>query len=268
MYTEEAIRETGLRPRSERIIKWLVAAVCIAVAAELIWLLGITPFMPFSRINVTAIEGLSHNDILQIAGINSQSSFISVDTDSVEMTLKSLAQIEDAKVLRRFPDRLEIILAGRKAAALTFAEISGRTAPVFFDASGVVFQIGPGGGLDASSELPVISGLVIENPGPGMRLPAMFNSFFGSLDALAAKEPELLKAVSEIRISRKSFDGFDLILYPVHKQIRVRLSELNEDLLRYTLLMVDVLAEKEPGVDYVDFRAGMASYTPKEAFSE
>ncbi|MDR0718835.1 MAG: FtsQ-type POTRA domain-containing protein [Treponema sp.] len=268
MYPEETIRETGLRPRSERIIKWLIVAVCIAAAAELIWLLVITPFMPFSRINVTAIEGLSRNDVLQIAGINSQSSFIAVDTGSVEMTLKSLPQIENAKVLKRFPDRLEIILAGRKAAALTLAEINGLMTPVFFDSSGVIFQIGSGGGLDASSELPVISGLVIENPAPGMRLPAMFNSFFESLDVLAAKEPELLKAVSEIRISRKSFDGFDLVLYPVHKQIRVRLSELNEDLLRYTLLMVDVLAEKEPGVDYVDFRAGMASYTPKEAFSE
>jgi cell division protein FtsQ len=114
----------------------------------------------------------------------------------------------------------------------------------------------------------VISGLVIDEPYPGMRLPAMFNSLFKDLDTLRLRAPELLAAVSEIKINRKSFDGFDLVLYPVHKQIRVRLSELNQDLLRYTLLMADVLAAKEPGINFIDFRSGMASYTLKEASSE
>jgi hypothetical protein len=51
----------------------------------------------------------------------------------------------------------------------------------------------------------------------------------------------------------------------MHKKIKVRLSELNEDLLRYTLLMVDVLSLNEQGVDSFDFRSGIASYKPLEA---
>jgi cell division protein FtsQ len=46
------------------------------------------------------------------------------------------------------------------------------------------------------------------------------------------------------------------------------LPELNEDLLRYTLLLVDVLASKESGIESLDFRSGIASYIPKEASSE
>jgi hypothetical protein len=48
----------------------------------------------------------------------------------------------------------------------------------------------------------------------------------------------------------------------------VRIQELNEETLRYTLLMVDVLSQNESGIDSLDFRSGIASYIPKEASSE
>jgi len=101
-----------------------------------------------------------------------------------------------------------------------------------------------------------------------MKLPVMFSSFFEQLEKIEMSAPELLQAVSEIKISPKSFNSFDIVLFPAYKKIRVRLSELNEDMLRYTLLMVDVLASRDPGIDNLDFRSGIASYIPKEASSE
>ncbi|AEF83116.1 putative cell division protein FtsQ [Leadbettera azotonutricia ZAS-9] len=267
MYTEEAAAQAA-PSRLEKGLKWFILAACIAVGAELVWLLGITPFMPFSKVNVSAAEGLSRESLLAYAGVSSQSSFISLNARTSEKALRALPQIESAFVFKHFPDKLEIVLKGREAAAVAFASLKGKMVPVFFDSHGIIFRIGHEGKADASAELPVISGLVIEEPYPGMRLPAMFNSLFQQLDTLRIKTPELLAAVSEIKINRKSFDGFDLILYPIHKQIRVRLSELNQDLLRYTLLMADVLAAREPGINFIDFRSGMASYTLKEASSE
>jgi cell division protein FtsQ len=268
MYSRDTaeVRKSGAR--FDKAPKWIIIAVCFAAGAELVWLLGITPFMPFSRINVSSAGGLSREQVLALAGIGIQSSFISVNVRDAEKRLQALPQIEKARVFKHFPDKLEIILEGRSPAAMALAGRGGVAVPVFFDSAGVIFQVGAGTYLETIQELPVVSGLVIEDPVPGMRLPAMFGSVFSAIESIRMNAPELLSAVSEIRISRKSFDGFDLILYPVHKQIRVRLSELNEDLLRYTLLAVDVLAAKEPGIGDIDFRAGMVSYTLKEASSE
>jgi cell division protein FtsQ len=96
----------------------------------------------------------------------------------------------------------------------------------------------------------------------------MYIPFFRELEKMSSSSPELLGAISEIGINRKPFDGFDLVLYPMHNKVRVRVNELNEDMLRYTLLMVDVLASNENGINSFDFRSGIASYVPKEVSSE
>jgi cell division protein FtsQ len=259
-----ASAETPLPSRTEKILKWFILIASMILGAELIWLLGVTPFMPFSRIDISGDGKAGRDAVFAAGGITPQSSFLSLNTRETERALKVLAQIESARVIKHFPDRLEIILGGRKAAAVSLAFLDGRLAPVLYDKEGVFFRVG----LDDEEKqkalsLPIISGLVIEQPVPGMRLPAMFNSFLESLEQIEVSAPELLAAVSEIRINRKSFDGFDLILYPVHKRISVRLSELNEELLRYTLLMVDVLAAKDSEIETIDFRSGIASYTVK-----
>jgi cell division protein FtsQ len=258
--------------RTEKILKRIVLVISLALAAELVWLLGVTPFMPFSRIDISGDVsggGMDREAVLAGAGISPRSSFVSLNTREAERALRTLPRVENAKVFKHFPDRLEIILEGRRAAAVSLANLGGVPVPVFYDKKGVIFQIGFDTGFNNEEEsrkaesLPVVSGLVIEQPFPGMRLPAMFHSFLESLEEIELSSPELLDAVSEIRINRKSFDGFDLILYPVHNRISVRLSELNGELLRYTLLMVDVLAAEGRGIRTIDFRSGIASYTPK-----
>jgi hypothetical protein len=96
-----------------------------------------------------------------------------------------------------------------------------------------------------------------------MQLPARLVSFLEELEAIRINAPELLRAVSEIRIDRRSSEGFDFTLYLIHHKIKVRLSGLNEEALRYTLLMADVMTIREPGINVIDFRGGVASYYPK-----
>ena len=112
-------------------------------------------------------------------------------------------------------------------------------------------------------ELPVISGLFTEAPALGIRLPARFFSFLEDLDSIRVNSPELLSAVSEIRLDRNAAEGLDITLYLQHKKTKILLSGLNEELLRYTLLVADVLAAMENEIDVIDFRAGIASYFPK-----
>ena len=268
--------------RLEKVLRVIIVIAILCLAGELIWLLGIGPFRPLSRIDISGGEtrisgaavnltyyGLARDDILAVAGITGKTSYFTADVKAIENSLMGLSQLESVRVFKHFPGRLQIILEGRRAVAAALASMGGNTVPVLIDSNGVVFKIGADETDGAfSTPLPVVSGLVIENPFPGMRLTALFTPLFVELERIKIAAPELLEAVSELRINRKAYDGYDLILYPVHRKIKVLLSELNEDLLRYTLLMLDVLSARGDVIDTLDFRSGIASYIPKEAHSE
>jgi cell division protein FtsQ len=99
-----------------------------------------------------------------------------------------------------------------------------------------------------------------------MRLPAALTPLLEEIEKIKTASPELLGAVSEIRINRKPFDGFDLILYPLHNPVKVRLEHtINEDTLRYVMLLLDVFESEDTMPEEIDFRSGVASYTVKEA---
>ena len=270
------ILEASSEPtRFDKILKIFIVLAGLCLVGELVWLLGISPFRQFSRIEISGYDGIAREEILAIAGLTEKSSFFATDKDAVENALSGISRLASARVFKSFPGRLRIVLEPRRPLAYALAGLNGSTVPVLFDSEGVIFEVG---GPFLSGILPVISGLAIESPVAGMRLPLAFISFFKELEKIENSSPELLSAISEFKILRKPFNGFDLLMYPVHRKIKVRLSEVNEDILRYALLMVDVLSSGDGDTDVIDtldFRSGIASYydhspslIPKEASSE
>jgi cell division protein FtsQ len=250
----------------EKGLKTLVIAAAAVLILELIWLFAVAPCMPLSKIDVIAFPGIDRVAAIAAAGIGEQSSFVSVNPRAAEKALGGLYAVESARVTKRFPNTVKIVLIPRSAVGVSLVQIDGRLAPVYFDRNGMVFKIGNGD--DLSPSLPLISGLVFDSPVLGTKLSAMFGPFFASLQSIGDSAPELLGAISEIRINRKTFDGFDLVLYPVHTPVRIRLeSDLNEETLRYVMLMIDVFASKNSDIEEIDFRAETASYKIKEASS-
>ncbi|MDR1949661.1 MAG: FtsQ-type POTRA domain-containing protein [Spirochaetaceae bacterium] len=270
LFGEEPVAEPA-RPTG-KMDKWLkifCIVVFILLAAELVWLFGVKISMPLAAVEVRGIPGLDKAAVLAQGGIDSRSSFMTVNSRAVERALAELYQVESARVIKRYPDGLEIILKPRKAVAVSLLYINGRLFPVYLDKQGVIIKIGITGKAEAlSPALPIVSGLFSELPVLGSRLPPLYESFFFRLEQLVVSAPELLAAISEIRVNKKVYDGFDLVLYPVHNPIRFRFeAELNEDMLRYMLLMIDVLISRGVIVDEVDMRTGTASYVVKEASS-
>jgi len=257
----------GASYKMDKWLRRLILTVSIILGAELIWIFGITPLLPLSVVEVSGIPGLDRAAILEKAGIRAHSSYITVNPQEAERALKELYQVESAQVIKSYPDTLRIILEPRKPAAIALATVEGKPLPLLFDKNGVVIRIGKEiRELPTTPLLPIISGLIFEQVAVGMRLPALFTSFLSNLDAINMAEPELLTAISEIRINPKSYNGFDLILYPVSSPIRVRVeSELNVDVLRYMILMIDVLLQNGVAVDEIDLRTSAASYSIKEA---
>jgi cell division protein FtsQ len=269
VFTEERLSAAVPVPsKLDKRLKVLILALALILGVELIWLLGISPWMPLSVIEVTGIPELEKAVVLAQAGIDERSSFMTISAGASEYALESLHQVGSARVVKRFPDTVRITLEPRRAVAFSLAAVEGRISPVFFDKQGVVFKIGQDdAGTDLiPASLPIISGLIFEQAVLGTRLPAMFNTLLSDLERINRTAPELLRAVSEIHINRKLYDGFELVLYPVYYPVKVRLGrELKEDTLRYMLLLIDVFNAQDVDVEELDFRTGTASYTVKEA---
>jgi cell division protein FtsQ len=258
----------GVRPAAfkERILKHILVVVAVLLGAELLWLFGVRPCMPFSRLAIHGIPNMDDSCVLAAAGIGKHSSFMTVNRGAAEAALAALPMVKSARVFKRFPSGLEIVLEPRKAAAIVFVENGGRFKPALIDGNGTVFSIeGEGYG---DSVLPVVSGLELDRAFPGMKLPRFYGRVFRQLEQIADESPELLLTVSEIRINRKNYDGFDLTIFPAHTPIKVRMGpELTAETIRYMLLMLDVLSVRAEEIEEIDFRTGTASYTVKEAYS-
>jgi cell division protein FtsQ len=267
VFERAASGENPARSKIDRRLKWLLIALGILLAGELVWVLGITPCMPFSVIEINGIPELDRAEVLSRAGIGPHSSYMTVDVRGAELALNALYQVESARVTKQCPDTIRIALEGRKAVALTLVPVNGRIEPVFFDRYGVAIQIGSDG-LDSGVQLqtlPLISGLVFADLSLGMKLPAIFRRFLSDLAKLNGAAPELLGTVSEIQVIRKAYDGFELALFPIHYPAKVLVgNEITADTIRYMLLLIDALKKQGVMTDEIDFRTGTASYK-KEA---
>jgi cell division protein FtsQ len=249
----------------EKPLKRILIACSILLAGELLWLFVINPCMPLSVVDIKGFDGIGRTAVLEQAGIDSRSSFMSVNAAAAEKALSALPMVESAKVIKHFPDSVEIVITNRIPVAAGSADLGGRTVPVLFDKDGVLFQIGQNGGVAVNTALPVISGLVFENIAPGLRLPDFLLPLFKDLHTLRADAPELLSTISEIQINKKTYDAYELTLYPVYNQAKIRMGQrITEDKLRYMLLLLDVLNEKGVVLDELDFRTGTASYKIRE----
>jgi cell division protein FtsQ len=231
-YADDLSFKPAAAGKIEKGLKRLLLVAGIILGAELLWLFGVSPCIPLSTVEVKGFPGFDGADVLNCAGIREGASFISVNAGEAQRLLSAHPLVESARVIKRFPDRLSIFLEPRRAVALSLAAVNGRLLPVYYDKFGVVFSIGGGGALSSSAalpsaprNLPLVSGLVFEDPVPGMRLPAAFGPLLEEFAKIEEQAPELLEAVSEIRINPRSFDGFDLTLYPVHYPVRVRLGD-------------------------------------------
>jgi cell division protein FtsQ len=259
--SENCTTEIKSSEKIRKRLKRLLITTGIIVLAELIWLFGVSPFIPFSTIEVNGFEGFERTDILHSAGIDGGSSYFSTNVKEVKEKLSSQLLVESAMVIKRFPDKLSVFLNPREAAAIVLADIGYKQMPLYVDRHGVFFKIAETN--NKKENIPVLSGF--ENPQLNMHLPESLVPLVEKLSEISNASPDLLSIISEIRIERKSWEGFELVLYPVHSSIKVRVeNNINEDTLKYILLMLDALETSSIRLEEIDFRSGIGSYRKSE----
>jgi cell division protein FtsQ len=257
----------GGEKKMERGLRRVLIFGGVVLAAELIWLFIISPCIPFSTVEVHEIPDFTRAEILAYGGIEENSSFISTNVREVQKRLAAHNLVESANVTKRFPDRLSIFLVPRQAVVVSLAEVGSKQLPLHIDRYGVIFKIGEAA-QDASPEngLPVLSGLEFDQVEVNMRLPEALTGLLENVSRIAEESPELLAAISEIRVEQRAWEVLELILYPVHSSVSVRVdNNLTGDVIRYMILMLDIFESHSPKPKEIDFRLGMGSYSIKES---
>lgn len=269
-----ASRRAGVSAAERVLSALLVLAAALALVAAAVFVLP--PLLRITRYEVSGNATMSQSELLSAALIHDKEYFFSLDARRVEAALEAQPRIESAKVTKLFPNGLSIAVVERKAVATALAEIGGRTAAVSLDAQGVAFaEASPA----EAAAAPVLSGLRFEDFRMGTRLPPPIASILASLGSVAAAEPGLLSAISEIRLvssprlesSQGASAPSEVLLYPLNQRIPVRVgATFDSQTLRSIILVLDVLGTKgiAGSVEEIDFRTGTVVYRTKEGQSD
>ena len=245
-YTElQQSPQTVKKTKGKQLLKIIILVMLLFLAGDSVYYLFILPFNSTAKIQLSGIDTILEADL---------------NKDVLLHRIASYPLIAEVHVLKKYPDKVLIEITERKPVGVLLATVCGRTIPMEIDRTGTVFKAAS---KKEPQELPIISGLSFQTIRAGMKVHKQLVPLFRQLDLLQKKNPALLSEISEMKIEQKKYGGFDLILYPVRTQVKVRAdSTLNEDRLQYMMLTLDVIRELDLSskIEELDVRAGTAAY--------
>ena len=252
--------QTVKKEKGKRLLKIVILLILLFLAGDSVYYLFIVPFNSTAKIQLSGIDTMLEADLKKAAGLTGTEKWGKLDKDVLLHRITSYPLVAEARVSKKYPDKVFIEITERKPVGVLLATVGGRTIPMEIDKTGTVFKIAL---RQDRLELPIISGLSFQNIRAGMKVHKQLIPLFKQLDLLQKKKPALLSEISEIKIEQKKYGGFDLILYPVQTPVKVRTdSTLNEERLQYMILTLDVIRDLDMSaqIEELDVRAGTASY--------
>ena len=268
VYTESIPVNREKPVNGVRFLKIVIYLLLLFLAGNIVYYLFILPLTSPAKVHFSGAASLSDVELKKIAGLKGSEKWGELDTKTISRRLASYPLIAEAKVSKSYPDKISIGILERTPVAVLYADVGNRTVALEIDKTGTVFRIAP---RESYMVLPVISGLAFENPRTGMTVHKQLVPLFNQLEALQKKNSLLLSEISEIRIEQKKYGGFDLLLYPIQMRTKVRTDgALNEELLQYMMLMLDVVRKSNlrDKITEVDVRAGTVAYRMKGEINE
>lgn len=260
-YTElHQLPQTVKKTKGKQLLKILILAMLLFLAGNAVYYLFILPFNATAKIQFSGIDTSLEADLKKAAGLTGTEKWGKLNKDVLLYRITSYPIVAEARVIKKYPDKVLIDITERKPVGILLATVADRTIPMEIDKTGTVFKVSS---KKDSQELPVISGLSFQTIRAGMKVHKQLVPLFKQLDLLKRKNPVLLSEISEMKIEQKKYGGFDLILYPVRTHIKVRTdSTLNEDRLQYMILTLDVIRDLKMSskIEELDVRGGTASY--------
>ena len=258
----EAVEGEKVADSSERkfkIIKIVFCILCFVLLGEIIIYKYIMPVFESPKVTVNGQKNYSAEEIaIKLLPMNS-TSWVDFDVEEAVSILSSEPGIEKVTVEKKFPDKIFIDVVEREPVALTFIEENGRSNPVQIDKNGVLFGLKNNEVLD-TNQIPIISGLSVEHMSGGMRISSKYRPLIEQILKIKELGKNYFAGISEICVHPKETGTYELELIPSQSKTKVFTDRtLNEESLKYMMIVLDVINLLDADVPELDLRYGSVS---------
>ena len=242
-----------------KIIKVIFVILCFMLIGELVAYKYIMPSFSNPRVTVAGQKNYTAEEIARKLLKMDASNWFEFDVNQAVSILSSEAGIESVSVEKHFPDKIFINVVEREPVTVTFVAENGRTYPVEIDKNGVLFH-GKENYMPDTSLVPIVSGLPIEYMAQGMRIPGIYRPLIDQISAISTLPQKYFAGISEICVLPNEFGNYELALFPAQSKIKVLTDRaLNEEALKYMMVVLDVVNQIGSEVSEVDLRYGSVS---------
>ena len=250
----------GKTERKIKFIKVVFCILCFALLCELVIYKYIMPSFSSPKVTVTGQKEYSAEEIARLLLPMNSTNWFNFDVDQAAAVISNDAGIDSVTIRKKFPDKIYINVEERIPVAMVFLMDNGLSSALEVDKNGVLFPQ-KHSELTESSFLPIVSGLPIEYMAQGMRIPAKYRPLIEQISKIKQMPQQYFASISEICVIPKNSGNYELALIPAQSKVKVLTDRaLNEDALKYMMIVLDVLNQLGSDVSEVDLRYGSVSY--------
>ena len=240
-------------------IKIIFGILCFFLVAELVIYKYVMPAFSSPKVTVTGQKLYSAEEIAgKLLPMNS-TNWLNFNVSEAVSLLSSEPGFDNVMIEKKFPDKIFINVVEREPVAVTFVVDDGYTNPVQIDKNGVLFPVKDRALVD-SNVIPIISGLPVEHMSGGMRIPSQYRPLIEQIYKISSLGKNYFAGISEICVLPKDTGNYELALIPSQSKIKVLTDRtLNEDALKYMMVVLDIVNKLDADVYEIDLRYGSVS---------
>lgn len=242
-----------------KVIKVIFLILCVLLIGELIAYRYVLPSFASPKVTIRGNKVYSAEEIASKFVPMHCSSWFDFDVEEGVSILSSDPGIDSAIIEKKFPNRIFVDVVERIPVAVTFVVENGFTYPMQIDRSGVLFPVKNASVLD-SKFIPIISGLPVEHMSGGMKVPMKYRPLIDQIAEIGLHQNNYFASISEICVLPKESGNYELALIPSQSKVKVLTDRsLNEDALKYMMVVLDVVNLLDTEVSEIDLRYGSVS---------
>ncbi|MCQ2575651.1 MAG: FtsQ-type POTRA domain-containing protein [Treponema sp.] len=243
-----------------KIIKIVFFILCFFLLSELVVYKYVMPIFSSPKVTVSGQNLYSAEEIAMMLLPMNSTNWLDFDVAQAAAILCSEPGIDNAIVEKKFPDKIYIDVIERDPVALTFVMENGHSNPMQIDKNCVLFPVRNNSKVN-SNIVPIISGLPVEHMSGGMRIPSKYRTLISEISEISNLGRNYFAGISEICVMPKEESGsYELALIPAQSKVRVLTDRsLNEEALKYMMVVLDVVNVLDKEVTEVDLRYGSVS---------
>ena len=252
-------KEEGGGEKKLRTIKIVFGILCFFLVAELIIYKYVMPAFSSPKVTVSGQKLYTAEEIAEKLLPMNSTNWLNFNVSQAVSILSSEPGFDNVMIEKKFPDRIYINVVEREPVAVTFVMDDGYTNPVQIDKNGVLFPVKDQSVVD-SNLIPIISGLPVEHMSGGMRIPSKYRPLIEQIYKISSLGKNYFAGISEICVLPKDTGNYELALIPSQSKVKVLTDRsLNEDALKYMMVVLDIVNKLDTDVYEIDLRYGSVS---------